>query len=317
MRSFLLFCTIAHVSAFSGNFWGSPNMQPELRNSNNQRTGEESPSALMISKRGRPKGPVRTIEQKPPMNREIKYDTLRVTTPNPKGKDDSLGIMSKAEALQKAREMGNLDVILINENSDPPVCKIADYSKYRYQKEKKAKELKKNAKATEVKEVKMSYKIDVHDYGVRKKAAAKFLNQGNRVKCTVMFKGREIQHDKLGYELLDRLAADLEDLCLMEGKPKREGRNLSCFITPKPSVVKAINDKKRATEKEARKKKEASRVAMEEKKTSKTVVVEELKETETELSLDELLEGVKDDDDDVDTIDELLGGDGVTDDLFA
>merc|ERR1712071_712361 len=337
----LLSCSIIQVTAFIGsNNWG---IDPTIFNKNEpqlylvptssihpmtyshlHQIGEKSSTAFhMAPRRGRPKGPLRTIEKKPPMNAEIEYDTLRVTTPasNGKGKDEMLGIMSKQEALAKAKEMGNLDVILINENSDPPVCKIADYSKYRYEKEKKA-------KATEVKEVKMSYKIDVHDYGVRKKSASKFLSQGNRVKCTVMFKGREIQHDKLGYELLQRMAEDLEDLCVMEGKPKREGRSLSCFITPKPSVVKAINDKKRADEKAQRKKKEASRVKMEEEKAAKIQTKEQGDASVTataaaaataELSIHELLKVGYDDDDDDDStsLDELLGGDGVTDDLFA
>lgn len=297
--------SIVHASAFMGgrNPWGSQVIVPE----------SSSTTLQMISRGGRPRGPVRTIVKKPPMNAEIKYDTLRVTTPSPKGKDESLGIMSKAEALAKAKELGGLDVILINENSDPPVCKIVDYSKYRYMKEKKAKELKKNAKATEVKEVKMSYKIDVHDYGVRKKNALKFLNQGNRVKCTVMFKGREIQHDNLGFELLNRLAEDMEDICTMEGKPKREGRTLSCFMTPKPAVVKAINDKKRANEKAAKKKKEKSLQKKKEAKDSAVVAVEE--KNEGDLSLDELLDGVNDDVDE--SIDDLIGGDDATDDLFG
>merc|ERR1712032_867457 len=142
--------------------------------------------------------------------------------------------------------MGGLDLILVNPNSDPPVCKIVDYSKYRYIKEKKKKELKKNSKATEVKEIKMSYKIDVHDYEVRKKNALKFLNQGNRVKCSVQFRGRELSHDKLGYELLDKLAADMEGVCVREGRPKREGRILSMFVTPCPEVVKQVNAERRA-----------------------------------------------------------------------
>lgn len=319
MRSFIpVLATIAHVSAFTSlntyntnnKFWGA---------SRTTNTVTSSSSLQMISRRGRPKGPLRTIEIKPTMNREIKHDTLRVTTPSPKGKDEALGIMSKSEALAKAKDMGGLDLILINENSDPPVCKIVDYSKYRYQKEKKAKELKKNAKATEVKEVKMSYKIDVHDYTVRKKNAAKFINQGNRVKCTVMFKGRELQHTQLGFELLGKLAEELEDICLMEGKPKREGRSLSCFITPKPAVVKAINDRKRAKEKDQRRKKEKSRVAMEEGKKKKeeeaAAVVAGTQNVVEELSLDDLLEGADDDDDD--NLEDLLGGDDTTDDLFG
>jgi len=214
-----------------------------------------SSTELSLKRGGRPRGPVRNIEVKPPMNNEIKYDEIRVTALSSSGKDDSLGIMSKSEALAKAKELGG-DLILINENSDPPVCKIADYSKYRYIKEKKAKEVKKNSKASELKEVKMSYNIGDHDYDVRKKNASKFIVQGNRVKCTVVFKGREVQHDKIGVDLLYRLSEDLGDICTMEGKPRREGRFLNCIITPRQEVVKKIGEKKRAVEKEKKKAKE-------------------------------------------------------------
>jgi translation initiation factor IF-3 len=191
--------------------------------------------------------PVR--EPRPPMNEEITAAILRVTTPNPKGKDELLGIMSREEAMMKAKELGNLDLILVNNNSDPPVCKIVDYSKYRYMQEKKAKEVKKNSKTSEMKEVKMSYKIDVHDYDVRKKSAYKFLRQGNRVKCTVMFRGREVQHDNLGFDLLDKLAAELDDTCVKEGRPKREGRALSLILTPRPEVMKTLNEERRKLDK--------------------------------------------------------------------
>lgn len=284
----------------------------------------------MAMRRGRPKGPLRTIEVKPPMNNEIKFDTLRVTTPgidkkgkgNKNLKDEALGIMSKAEALAKAKELGGLDLILINENSDPPVCKIVDYSKFRYMKEKKAKELKKNAKASEVKEVKMSYKIDVHDYDVRLKNAGKFITQGNRVKCTVMFRGREIQHDNLGKELLQRMADDLEKICVMDVQPKREGRTLSCFISPKPEVMKAISDRKRAGEKASRKKKEQSFQAMmdkeQEKEAAAEAAIDDLatKTDDDELSLDDILGSISDDSDS-DDLDDLLDGDELTDDLFG
>lgn len=289
-----------------------------------------SPTALnMAQRRGRPKGPLRTIEEKPTMNDEIKYKELRVVTPNPKGKDEPLGIMSKEEALQKAKDMGALDLILINENSDPPVCKIVDYSKWRYMKEKKAKELKKNSKASEVKEVKMSYKIDVHDYGVRLKNAGKFLKQGNRVKCTVMFRGREVQHDNLGFELLDKMAVDLEDVCLKEGKPKREGRNLSSILSPRPEVLKSINEQKRAEEKAKKKKKEASL----KKKQAATVAatagaaagapaVASYIQEEASKEDDNILNTIRDEDDDEEgdlssSLDDLLGGDDLTDDLFG
>mmetsp|Transcript_28206 Transcript_28206/g.39681 ORF Transcript_28206/g.39681 Transcript_28206/m.39681 type:complete len:335 (+) Transcript_28206:119-1123(+) len=283
-------------------------------------------SALsMAQRRGRPRGPLRTIEVKPTMNNEIEQSELRVVLPNPKGgKDEPLGIMSKSDALAKAKELGGLDLILINGNSDPPVCKIVDYSKYRYMKEKAAKEKKKNSKATEIKEVKMSYKIDVHDYGVRKKSATKFLNQGNRVKVTIMFRGREVQHDKLGFELIDKLAQDLDKLASKEGKPVREGRNLSVIMTPRPEVVKQINEAKRKNEKAKKKQTEERK----KKKAASTGIPEldgledELVEPEVDLNavaaaLDKDSKDDEDEEDLASSLDDLLGGDDLTDDLFA
>mmetsp|Transcript_10115 Transcript_10115/g.15172 ORF Transcript_10115/g.15172 Transcript_10115/m.15172 type:complete len:306 (-) Transcript_10115:36-953(-) len=269
---------------------------------------------LEAQRRGRPRGPVRTIEIKPPMNEEIPFEEFRVSvpdyTPSASGnikKDVVLGIMSKADAIAKAKELGGLDVILINENSTPPVVKIVDYSKYRYEKEKKAKDAKKNSKSSEVKEVKMSYKIDIHDYTVRIKNASKFIEQGNRVKCTVQFKGREIQHDKLGYELLDKMAEDLTKICSMEGKPKREGRTLFCFLTPRPEVTKALNSRRKAEEKQ----KKNSKLQNKEQKFKKDEVPDVGQKLNAKVDLKD------DDDDDVDSsLDELLGSDSATDELF-
>jgi translation initiation factor IF-3 len=251
-------------------------------------------------------------------------------TPNPKGKDEPLGIMSKSEALAKAEEMGGLDLILVNPNSDPPVCKIVDYSKYRYMQEKKAKEVKKNSKASEIKEVKMSYKIDVHDYGVRKKNAEKFLLQGNRVKCTVMFRGREVQHDKLGFELLDKMATELDKTCLKEGKPKREGRNLSLILSPRPEVLKLVNENRRKQDKDKKKKKELEKKQYQEAKaaaaaaaTTVTSSIDALDDDDDESSLNGS-SFVDDDDDSLDletslesSLDDLFGSDDLTDDLFS
>jgi len=268
-------------------------------------TFKPSTTSLDAMRRGRPRGPLRTIEVKPTMNEEIQYDQLRVSVPDlspsssgKKQKDEQLGVLSKAEALAKAKELGGLDVILINENSDPPVVKIVDYSKFRYEKEKKAKELKKNSKASELKEVKMSYKIDVHDYGVRIKNAVKFLKQGNRVKCTVQFKGREAQHDRLGYELLSKMSDDMVDICIMEGKPKRDGRFLSCIMSPKPEVTKAFNDKKRAEEKQKKRNKQLNKEAKAKKDEPEKKII------------------MKRDDDDDTSLDDLLGSDTATDSLF-
>jgi len=250
------------------------------------------------------------------MNEEITHDTLRVVTQNPNGKDEVLGVMSKTEALSKARDLGGLDLILININSDPPVCKIADYSKYRYAKEKKAKEVKKNSKASELKEVKMSYKIDVHDYNVRKKNAMKFLNQGNRVKCTVQFRGREMQHTDLGRDLLYRIAEDLNKVCSMEGKPKSEGRAMSCIISPKPEVLKAISDRKRQKEREQRKAREISKKEMEENLAQKQQAAGAVG-----VGAAAVVAGMGKDEEDVnvseDALGDLLGGDELMDDLFG
>ena len=257
------------------------------------------------------------IAEKPPMNEEITAPELRVTTPSPKGKDEALGIMSREEALAKAKDMGGLDLILVNANSDPPVCKIADYSKYRYMQEKKAKEVKKNSKATEIKEIKMSYKIDVHDYDVRKKNAMKFLSQGNRVKCTVMFRGREVQHDKLGFELLENLVQDMEELCTKEGRPKREGRNLSLIVSPKPEVLKRVNENRRAGDKEKEKKKQAKLAKKAAAAAAAAASSPAAAEAEDSNGIEEEI-----DDDDVEgsiesSLDELFGSDDLTDDLFG
>lgn len=261
------------------------------------------------------------------MNDGITYSQLRVNIVSTSGgKDEPLGIMSKADALAKAQELGGLDLILINENSDPPVCKIVDYSKYRYIKSKNAKEKKKNSKASEVKEVKMSYKIDVHDYQVRKKNTSKFLTQGNRVRCTVIFKGREVQHDKLGFELLDKLAGDLEEIGVREGKPKKEGRTLFCIFGPRPEVMKAVSDGKRNQEKMKKKKKEDAFKERQESVSSAKeegvsadvrILAEFPEEEETDL-LGSLLDEDDGDDDDVESsLDALLGSDDLTDDLFS
>ena len=255
---------------------------------------QSAPTALFMARgppRGRQQAPMK--ENRPPMNDEIEAPELRVVTPNPKGKDEALGIMSREDALAKASELGGLDLIMVNPNSDPPVCKIVDYSKYRYMQEKKAKEVKKNSKVNEVKEVKMSYKIDVHDYDVRKKNASKFLKQGNRVKATVMFRGREVQHDNLGFDLLEKLAGELDEICLKEGRPKREGRNLSLILQPRPEVMKALNEERRAVEKAKKKKKQE---ALEARKVGKAVQTEEVNGSNVaEKSVEAVLGGDLDD----------------------
>jgi translation initiation factor IF-3 len=121
----------------------------------------------------------------------------------------------------------------VSEKADPPVCRVMDYGKYKFEQEKKAKEAKKKSHQTEVKEVKMRYKIDSHDYQVRIGQASRFLKAGDKVKCTVIFRGREIQHTALAEVLLMRMAKDLEENAELQQPPKREGRNMIMFLSPR------------------------------------------------------------------------------------
>ena len=322
-------CITADAFVPASSFLNPNPRTASIKNNNNnapssiiqQQQTTTSTSLSAIRRGGGRRQPRKAPEVKPPMNDEIKFDQVRVNVQNKDGKDEPLGILSKSDALDKAKELGGLDLILINNNSDPPVCKIVDYSKYRYELEKKRKEKAKNSKATEMKEVKMSYKIGTHDYDVRLKAAKKFLKQGNRVKATVMFRGREVQHDNLGVDLLVRLADDLEDICNMDGRPRREGRALGAIHTPRAEVVKALNDAKRKKEKDKKAAKAESLKKKQELDEEKTRSV--IAEGEAKASI---LDGIDIDDDDDDefdddfddaSLDELLGSSKATDDLFA
>ena len=136
-------------------------------------------------------------------------------------------------------EDADLDLVLISPNQEPPVAKILDYGKYKYELAKRAKEAKKKQHVVEIKEVKMRYKIDVHDYEVRIKAAKKFISQGNKVKAVVMLRGREMQHSNLAFELAQRFIDDmLKDETVkvtLEKKPQLEGRNVTFYLAGQAS----------------------------------------------------------------------------------
>ena len=168
------------------------------------------------------------VRELPNINERITYPTLRVVDAD----GTQLGVISRDEALQVAQER-ELDLVLVSEKASPPVCRVMDYGKFKFEQEKKAKEAKKKSHQTEVKEVKMRYKIDQHDYDVRIKQASRFLKAGDKVKCTVIFRGREIQHVSLAEKLLFRLAGDLEEQAEVQQTPKREGRNMIMFLTPR------------------------------------------------------------------------------------
>ncbi len=162
------------------------------------------------------------------MNEKIRAREVRLI--------DDLGVnhgtVPTSKALQMAKER-ELDLVVVSANQAPPVAKILDWGKYKYETEKRAKEAKKKQHTVDVKEVKMRYKIDVHDYEVRLKATRKFLAQGNKVKVVVMLRGREMQHSHLAMDLITKFQGEFEqDSVLIEKKPQIEGRNIVMVLAP-------------------------------------------------------------------------------------
>ncbi len=143
-----------------------------------------------------------------------------------------LGVVPIDEALRKAEDRG-LDLVEVAAKGDPPVCKILDYGKYKYESQKKKNEARKKQRTIDVKEIKMRPGIDVHDYDVKLRAARKFLGEGDKVKVTMRFRGREMAHQNLGLNVLHRVRDDLEELSKVELMPKMEGRQMIMVIAPK------------------------------------------------------------------------------------
>ncbi|MBQ3379246.1 MAG: translation initiation factor IF-3 [Clostridia bacterium] len=143
-----------------------------------------------------------------------------------------LGIMDIKKAMDIAEEK-NLDLVKIAPQANPPVCRIMDYGKYRFELSKKEKEQRKNQKVTEVKEIRLSLMIDVHDFNTKVKHALKFIQNGDKVKVSVRFRGREMQHQSQGVELLDRFAEAMSEVASVDKKPKLEGRSMVMFLTAK------------------------------------------------------------------------------------
>jgi len=164
----------------------------------------------------------------PQINERIRYPKIRAIDTD----GTQLGIIAPQEALRIAEEK-ELDLVLVSDKADPPVCRIMDYGKYKFEQEKKAREARKKQHTADVKEVKMRYKIDDHDYQVRVNAARRFLKSGDKVKATITFRGREIQHANLAEDLLKRMAKDLQDVAEVQQAPKREGRNMMMLLSAK------------------------------------------------------------------------------------
>jgi translation initiation factor IF-3 len=143
-----------------------------------------------------------------------------------------VGIISKQEGIDLAYE-ARLDLVEISPNADPPVCKILDYGKFKYEAQKKANEARKKQKIIEVKEIKMRPGIDEHDYQVKMRSVKRFLGDGDRVKMTIRFRGREMAHQDLGMKVLDRVREDVTEEAKVEQFPKSEGRLMTMVIAPK------------------------------------------------------------------------------------
>ena len=169
----------------------------------------------------------RTKPRGPKTNERIRAPEVQVISSDGK----NLGTLSTQEAISIAKEEG-LDLIEISPNANPPVCKIIDIGKYKYDLQKKAHKAKKKQKIMNLKEIKLRPVTEIHDYNFKIKNAQKFLTKGDKVKFTVQFRGREMQHTNLGYELMKRITSDTASLGKIEVKPKFEGRQIIMIIQP-------------------------------------------------------------------------------------
>ncbi len=161
------------------------------------------------------------------VNRQINAREVRLIDPE----GNQIGIMSLKEALEEAEDR-ELDLVEVAPQADPPVCRIMDYGKYKYEQAKKEQEAKKNQNVMNVKEVQMGVKIEDHDFNVKLKQARRFLNNKDKVKVRIKFRGREMMHKHLGYDLCERLKEETSDLGTVESGPTMEGRNMMMFISP-------------------------------------------------------------------------------------
>lgn len=164
------------------------------------------------------------------INEEIRAREVRVITAD----GEQLGVMSGRAAQQLAVER-HLDLVEIAPTAKPPVCKIMDYGKFRYEQQKREKEARKKQKTFDIKEVKLRPGIEDHDFNVKYKNAVRFLEDGDKVKVTIMFRGRELSHPELGEVLLNRMAQLLKEIAVVERVPKLEGKNMIMIVAPKPA----------------------------------------------------------------------------------
>ena len=168
------------------------------------------------------------VKSGPRYNQMITSDKVRVIDEN----GENLGVMYTREAIEQAADVG-LDLVEISPNADPPVAKFLDVGKFRYEAQKKANAARKSQKTQEIKEIKMRPNIDDHDYDVKMRAMHKFIGEGDKVKVTLRFRGREMAHPELGMKLLNKVQADFDEIAKVEFAPKMEGRQMIMILAPR------------------------------------------------------------------------------------
>lgn len=188
-----------------------------------------------------------------------------------------MGIVPLAKALELAQEY-DLDLVEVAASARPPVCKLMDYGKFKYESAMKAREARKNQAHTVIKEMKLRPKIDPHDYDTKKGHVVRFLKQGDKVKITIMFRGREQSRPELGYRLLQRLATDVEDLGFIESNPKQDGRNMIMVLGPHKKKTEAMAEAREAQA--ARKAERQGLSATDEEAPSEEAALDEAQTTE-------------------------------------
>ncbi|AOR78298.1 MULTISPECIES: translation initiation factor IF-3 [Sphingomonadaceae] len=168
------------------------------------------------------------VKSGPRYNNMIQSDKVRVID----HEGENLGVMYTRQAIEQAAEVG-LDLVEVSPNADPPVCKFLDVGKYRYEAQKKANAARKTQKTQEIKEIKMRPNIDDHDYDTKMRNVVRFIEDGDKVKVTLRFRGRELSHQQLGMDLLRRVQQDVEEIAKIEAYPRMEGRQMLMVLSPK------------------------------------------------------------------------------------
>ena len=168
------------------------------------------------------------VKSGPRFDDMIQSDKVRVIDEN----GENLGVMYTAEAIEQANDVG-LNLVEVSPNADPPVCKFLDVGKYRYEAQKKANAARKTQKTQQIKEIKMRPNIDDHDYDVKMRSVTKFIEEGDKVKMTLRFRGREMAHQELGMDLLRRVQDDTAEIAKVEAYPRLEGRQMLMVLAPK------------------------------------------------------------------------------------